>query len=61
MRIIGLPFDNGKWPFVKFYYELTTDTSFAHRGVVEIAEDLIKEVDIQHNMKIDICKRFIED
>lgn len=53
MRKIGLPFDNGKWPFVKFYYELTTDRWFSHRGVVEIAEDLIKEIDIQHNMKID--------
>ena len=39
--------------FVKFFYELTTDRWFAHRGIVEIAEDLIKEVDIQHNMKID--------
>lgn len=53
MRKIGLPFDNGKWPFVKFYYELTTDRWFSHRGVVEIAEDLIKEIDVQHNMKLD--------
>lgn len=53
MRKIGLPFDNGKWPFVKFYYELTTDRWFSHRGIVEIAEDLIKEIDIQHNMKVD--------
>lgn len=53
MRKIGLPFDNGKWPIVKFYYELTTDRWYSHRGVVEIAEDLIKEIDTQHNMKID--------
>lgn len=53
MRRIGLPFDHGKWPFVKFYYELTNDRWYAHRGIVEIAEDLIKEVDLQHNMKID--------
>lgn len=53
LRKVGLPFDNGKWPFVKFYYELTTDRWFSHRGVVEIAEDLIKEIDIQHNMKVD--------
>jgi hypothetical protein len=53
MRKVGLPFDNGKWPFVKFFYEATTDRWFSHRGVVEIAEDLIKEIDIQHNMKID--------
>lgn len=53
LRKVGLPFDNGKWPFVKFYYELTTNRWYSHRGVVEIAEDLIKEIDIQHNMKID--------
>lgn len=53
MRKIELPFDNGKWPFVKLYGELTTDRWFSHRGVVEIAEDLIKEIDVQHNMKLD--------
>jgi hypothetical protein len=53
MRKIGLPFDHGKWPLVKYFYELTTDRFYAHRGIVAIAEDLIKEVDIQHNMKID--------
>lgn len=53
LRKVGLPFDNGKWPFTKFYYELTSDRWYSHRGVVEIAEDLIKEIDTQHNMKID--------
>lgn len=53
LRKIELPFDNGKWPFVKLYGELTTDRWFSHRGVVEIAEDLIKEIDVQHNMKLD--------
>lgn len=53
LRKIELPFDNGKWPFVKLFYELTTDRWYSHRGVVEIAEDLIKEIDVQHNMKID--------
>lgn len=53
MRKIELPFDSGKWPFVKFFGELTTDRWFSHRGVVEIAEDLIKEIDVQHNMKLD--------
>lgn len=53
MRKVGLPFDNGKWPFVKYYYELREDRWYAHRGIVEVAEDLIKEIDIQHNMKID--------
>lgn len=53
MRKIELPFNSGKWPFVKLFTELTTDRWFSHRGVVEIAEDLIKEIDVQHNMKLD--------
>jgi hypothetical protein len=53
MRKIGLPFDNGKFPFVKLYYELTSDRWYAHRGIPELVEDIIKEIDVQHNMKID--------
>ena len=50
---MGLPFYNGKFNFVKLFYELTDNRWYAHRGIVEMAEDLIKEIDIQHNMKID--------
>lgn len=53
MRKKGLPFSNGKFPFVKLFYELTSDRWYAHRGLVELAEDIIKEIDVQHNMKID--------
>ena len=49
----SLPFLNGKFNVVKFFYELTDNRWYAHRGIVEIAEDIIKEIDVQHNMKID--------
>jgi hypothetical protein len=42
-----------KYPFIKFFYELTDDRWFSHRGVPEMLEDIIKEIDTQHNMKID--------
>lgn len=48
-----LPFDNGKWPLVKLYYELTDDRWFSHRGLPEIIEDIVKEIDIQHMQKLD--------
>jgi hypothetical protein len=53
LKKAGLPFNNGKWPFVKIFYELTDDRWFSHRGIPELCEDIIKEIDIQHNMKID--------
>ena len=53
LRKITLPNDNGKWPFVKFFWELTEDRWYSHRGIVEIAEDIIKEIDIQHMQKLD--------
>lgn len=53
LRKIALPFDNGKWPFVKIFYELIDDRWFSHRGIIEMLEDIIKEIDIQHMQKID--------
>lgn len=53
LRKITLPYDNGLFPFVKLFWELTDDRWFAHRGIVEIIEDLIKEIDIQHMQKLD--------
>lgn len=53
LRKIALPWDNGKFNLVKLFYELTDDRWFSHRGIVEIAEDIIKEIDIQHMQKID--------
>lgn len=53
LRKITLPFDNGKFPFVKLAYEYTSDRWFSHRGIPEILEDIIKEIDTQHMQKID--------
>lgn len=44
---------SGEYPFVKFYYELSYNRWYSHRGVIEMTEDIIKEIDVQHNMKID--------
>ena len=52
-RAIELPFYSGKFPFVKLYYELTDDRWYSHRGLPELIEDLVKEIDIQHMQKID--------
>lgn len=52
-RKISLPLNNGKWPFIKIYYELTDDRWYSHRGIVELLEDIIKEIDIQHMQKLD--------
>jgi len=53
LKKMTLPLYSGKFPFVKLFYELTSDRWYSHRGIVEMAEDIIKEIDIQHNMKID--------
>ncbi|HNX03515.1 MAG TPA: hypothetical protein PLE33_08695 [Candidatus Cloacimonas sp.] len=53
LRKITLPFSNGKFPFVKLCYEITDDRWFAHRGIPELLEDIIKEIDVQHMQKID--------
>ena len=53
LRKSTLPFYNAKWPFVKFFYELTDDRWFSHRGIPEMIEDIVKEIDIQHMQKVD--------
>jgi hypothetical protein len=53
LRKITLPFYSGKFPFVKIFYELCDDRWFAHRGIPELIEDIVKEIDIQHCQKID--------
>jgi len=52
-RKITVPFYSGKFPFIKFFYELTDDRWFSHRGLPELLEDIVKEIDIQHMQKID--------
>ena len=53
LRKSTLPFSNGQFPFVKFFYELTDDRWFSHRGIPEIIEDIVKEIDMQHMQKLD--------
>ena len=53
IRKIALPFYSGKYPFVKTMYELSDDRWFSHRGIPEMIEDITKEIDMQHNMKLD--------
>lgn len=53
LRKITLPLDSGNWPFVKFVNELTDDRWFSHRGICEMIADLVREIDTQHNQKID--------
>jgi len=48
-----LPYDHQKFPFVRFQTEIVDDRWFASRGVPEHLEDLSKEIDAQHNQKID--------
>lgn len=53
LRKITVPFKSGKFPFVKLVWEVIDDRFYSSRGIVEIAEDIIKEIDIQHMQKID--------
>lgn len=52
-RKISIPFKSGKWDIVKSVWEVLDDRFYASRGIVEIIEDIIKEIDIQHMQKID--------
>jgi len=53
LRKISLPFHSGQFPFVKLFYELINDRWFSHRGIPELIEDIVKEIDISHMQKID--------
>jgi hypothetical protein len=48
-----LPYDHQKFPFVRFTNEIVDDRWFSARGIPEHLEDLSKEIDAQHNQKID--------
>lgn len=53
LRKITFPLYSGKFPFVKFFYELFDDRWFSHRGIPELIEDIVKEIDINHMQKLD--------
>ena len=48
-----LPYDHQKFPFVRFQTEIVDDRWFSPRGIPEHLEDISKEIDAQHNQKID--------
>lgn len=47
-----LPFDHGKWPFVYFSFEQTTDKFYGPRGVARKLDDLDMEITAQHRGKL---------
>lgn len=53
LRKISIPNNNAKFPFVKLVNELTDDRWYSHRGMAEMIADLVREIDTQHNQKID--------
>lgn len=53
LRKIPLSNKRAQWPIVKFVWEVLDDRFYASRGIIEIIEDIIKEIDIQHMQKID--------
>jgi len=47
------PYDHQKFPFVRFSTEVVDDRWFSPRGYPEHLEDISKEIDAQHNQKLD--------
>ncbi|MFA5133113.1 MAG: hypothetical protein WC444_07340 [Candidatus Paceibacterota bacterium] len=53
LKRVPIPYDHKKFPFIKFSTEIIDDRWFSPRGVPEHLEDISKEIDAQHNQKID--------
>jgi len=53
LRFIEFPYWHGEWPITAFDFELTDGRWLSARGVSDLLEDIEKEIDIQHNAKID--------
>ena len=49
----GLENDSQKFPFVKFDMEVIADRWYSSRGIPQHLEDISKEIDAQHNQKLD--------
>ena len=47
------PYDHQKFPFVRFATEVVDDRWFSPRGIPAHLEDISKEIDAQHNQKLD--------
>jgi hypothetical protein len=48
-----LPYDHGKWPFVKIDFEQTSHKYYASRGVPAKIDDLDMEITANHRAKLD--------
>ena len=53
LRFTELPYEDGKWPYVRFRYEIKTDGWYSPRGVPHILDYLATSINVQHNQKID--------
>ena len=53
LRLIEFPYDHGKWPFVKFPYELNDPRWYSSRCVTELLDPYQTIVTNQENAKLD--------
>ena len=53
LKVFPFPYAHRKWPAIRFDAEVVDDRWYAPRGVPEMLEDIAKEIDTQHNQKID--------
>lgn len=53
LKAFPFPYSHRKWPCVRLNAELTDDRWYSARGIPEMLEDIAKEIDTQHNQKID--------
>jgi hypothetical protein len=53
LRFVEMPYDDGKWPFVKFQFECKDDGWLSNRGVPHMLDYIATTINVQHNQKID--------
>lgn len=53
LKAFPFPYSHRKWPCVRLNAEVTDDRWYSPRGIPEMLEDIVKEIDTQHNQKID--------
>lgn len=53
LKAFPFPYAHRKWPCIRINSEMVDDRWFSCRGIPEMLEDIAKEIDTQHNQKID--------
>lgn len=53
LKAFPFPYSHRRWPAVRFNAETVDDRWYGARGIPEMLEDIVKEIDTQHNQKID--------